>query len=890
MTDATPNPRARRTLRSSSLTLTLIGVIAAIALFGVGVFAAPADAQSPPVELSATPTESGVDLALSNFSGEWVYKIGPRSPCQETESPTVSVPGYLSGAYTVKAYGNSADCLFERDSLAETAFGSGPAPSLAASASDGVASLTLSNYDHDWWYSIYDDEWEGCEKVSNASVEVTSVEVRGYGKPRYSVIFINASSDSGCVSSIAYESLAMPITSLSASVNGAGEASLTLNNFAADWWYAIDGGSCVQVSGKTASGITGLQSGTRVAKAYGSANDCGADRDNLGETTFSTGPPPSLSASVSDGAISLSLSNYTLDWWYHITGGDCVRASGQAISGISGYAKRYNWTLIAGAYPTSSCVGDAIDSTILEMPAIRLSATVADDRSVSLTLANYGAAWHYKIDGGNCSRVSTNTVAGISGIQPGERSAKAYGSADDCGNDLNTLGETAFTVPSPPVALSATPTESGVDLALSNFSGEWVYKIGPRSPCQKAKSPTVSVPGYLSGAYTVKAYGNSANCLFERDSLAETAFGSGPAPSLAASASDGVASLTISNYDHDWWYSIYDEGWSSCEKVSDASVEVRGYGKPRYWIIFISASSDSRCVSSIAYASLAMPITSLSASVNDAGEASLTLNNFAADWWYAIDGGDCVQVVGRTASGITGLQSGTRGAKAYRSANDCNDDQNALGETAFTVLYPPAAAPTGLAASGGDSSVALSWDDPLDSSITGYQYRMRWAGVAWSAWTTIPDSDSSTTSYTFDGLDSGTEYRFRLRAVNGAGAGATAPNFHPWFVAVTTKDSPPPSAPAGLNAAGGDGSVALSWDDPSDSSITGYQYRMRWAGVAWSAWTAIPNSDSSTTSYTLNGLDNGTEYRFRLRAANGAGTGATAPNSHPWFVAATPEP
>ena len=128
----------------------------------------------------------------------------------------------------------------------------------------------------------------------------------------------------------------------------------------------------------------------------------------------------------------------------------------------------------------------------------------------------------------------------------------------------------------------------------------------------------------------------------------------GPSPSLAASVSDGLISLTLSGYDHDWWFSIYQNGvWERCERVSGASAEVRGYGKPRFWTTFIDASSDSGCVSSIAYTYLDMPMTSLSASVNDANEVSLTLSNFAGDWWHSIDGGDCVRATERTVGGIT---------------------------------------------------------------------------------------------------------------------------------------------------------------------------------------------------------------------------------------------
>ena len=99
-----------------------------------------------------------------------------------------------------------------------------------------------------------------------------------------------------------------------------------------------------------------------------------------------------------------------------------------------------------------------------------------------------------------------------------------------------------------------------------------------------------------------------------------------------------------------------------------------------------------------------------------------------------------------------------------------------------------------------------------------------------------------------------------------------------------------PARPAGLTAAPGDGSVTLSWDNPSDSTITGYQYRTRQAPPApgWGPWTAISGSGAETTSHAFTGLENGTEHRFKLRAVNALGNSAPAPAAAPWYVAATP--
>ena len=167
---------------------------------------------------------------------------------------------------------------------------------------------------------------------------------------------------------------------------------------------------------------------------------------------------------------------------------------------------------------------------------------------------------------------------------------------------------------------------------------------------------------------------------------------------------------------------------------------------------------------------------------------------------------------------------------------------------------PTPAAPTGLTATAGAGSVTLTWNNPSDSTITGYEYQSRWTGVVWQPWKAISGSGSSTMSHTVTGLTGGTEYRFHLRAVNANGSGTAAPNADPWYVAATPS-VPPPAAPTGLTATAGRESVTLSWNNPSDSTITRYEYNMRWTGVGWQPWKAIPNSGSSHDVAPRHGAD-----------------------------------
>ncbi len=153
-------------------------------------------------------------------------------------------------------------------------------------------------------------------------------------------------------------------------------------------------------------------------------------------------------------------------------------------------------------------------------------------------------------------------------------------------------------------------------------------------------------------------------------------------------------------------------------------------------------------------------------------------------------------------------------------------------------------------------------------------YQVRWKvkdsdDSTYTAWANIAvaDPDAPPTGYTVSGLTNGTAYTFKLRAVNASGEGDAA----------TVTATMQPAAPTNLTPAlgSGGGEVALSWDDPDNDTITGYQY----STDGGTTFTDIPNSahdEANATGYTVTGLTNGTEYTFKLRAVNLSGAGAAS--------------
>ena len=238
--------------------------------------------------------------------------------------------------------------------------------------------------------------------------------------------------------------------------------------------------------------------------------------------------------------------------------------------------------------------------------------------------------------------------------------------------------------------------------------------------------------------------------------------------------------------------------------------------------------------------------------------------------WYVILGNS-----GSTATTVTvpGLTNGTTlwfRVAAMTSAG--------VGEVSAQTLGTPYVAPAAafnLVSTPGDSSIALSWTAPAANgntalggpwSIVGYRIEQSADnGVTWVA-LADPLTPASTVTYTAYGLTNGLNYQFRITALTQAGSGAPA------FISGTPMTTP--SAVQGLVVSPSDGSVTFAWRAPlsnGGSVITGYQLEYCTPWCAAPATLAENNIDPLATSFTLNGLTNGSTYNFRLRARTAAG-------------------
>ena len=181
----------------------------------------------------------------------------------------------------------------------------------------------------------------------------------------------------------------------------------------------------------------------------------------------------------------------------------------------------------------------------------------------------------------------------------------------------------------------------------------------------------------------------------------------------------------------------------------------------------------------------------------------------------------------------------------------------------------------GLGAEGDNGKVKLSWDDPDNASITGWEYRYRQGAGSWDgvSWQSIAGSGATTTTHVVENLANGLVYWFQVRPTVSSGSA-------PVSFAVSATPFGAPLAPGDFEATPGDGQVALSWSAAAANGAPVLRYKVRYFRADFSdrrqaKWKVVPG-DSTARDTTITGLTNGVEYLFRVMAENEAGNGARA--------------
>ena len=215
---------------------------------------------------------------------------------------------------------------------------------------------------------------------------------------------------------------------------------------------------------------------------------------------------------------------------------------------------------------------------------------------------------------------------------------------------------------------------------------------------------------------------------------------------------------------------------------------------------------------------------------------------------------------------VSGLTNGVAYTFTVTVTNGVGTSAPSLPSNSVTPLPPPPAAPTGLQGAPGNNQVTLSWS----ASSGAVSYNVKKA-LSVNGPFTILKSLTSTT-YVDTAVKNNTSYFYVVTAVNASGAESSNSN------QIMVVPLAPLSAPVGLTAVAGPGSVALSW-----TAIPGTEFYY----VGRSVTSAGPfNIIASPVSNSLTDTSvvSGTTYYYAVEAyeiVNNGNTGEMSPFSAP---------
>ena len=192
---------------------------------------------------------------------------------------------------------------------------------------------------------------------------------------------------------------------------------------------------------------------------------------------------------------------------------------------------------------------------------------------------------------------------------------------------------------------------------------------------------------------------------------------------------------------------------------------------------------------------------------------------------YGIADGDSTQTVSIAAPANQFIHIEPTGDTRYRydlrARNDAGD--SAWSNVAYAMRVVPPPMPTNLSVVIHEEDLFVSWTAPSSGIVDSYEVELRQAEHV--LWTRFEVANTSTT-YTHDSPTPGTNYEYRVRAVNSGGVSDwTTPVSEVWF-----EGAAPPAVykpqPLGKR-------LIIRWEPSTTEGVTGYELRIRVDGGEW---------------------------------------------------------
>ncbi|XP_041052054.1 immunoglobulin-like and fibronectin type III domain-containing protein 1 [Carcharodon carcharias] len=170
-----------------------------------------------------------------------------------------------------------------------------------------------------------------------------------------------------------------------------------------------------------------------------------------------------------------------------------------------------------------------------------------------------------------------------------------------------------------------------------------------------------------------------------------------------------------------------------------------------------------------------------------------------------------------------------------------------------------------------ENCISFKWKPPKDDGGKPIEhYIIERQQVGKTTWTKIGEIDKSTTTFSFDKVEHGKKYKFKVWAENSEGISEALISD---IITAGRKAVPgPPEKPNILNASSN--SISIAWTPPRNiggSKIIGYNIERRKIGS--NIWSAVTDTPVTGKVWSVTDVVEGLEYEFRVIAVNSSGPG-----------------
>ena len=883
---------------------------------------AESDASTAAQPLDETLTASSVEattatLTLGNYSGEWYYKYtspnGGSCSSSAVTGSTASLTDLSSNtSYTFKAYSDNG-CTTANLLASASAFLTKPGKPTKPQAEAGTGSRTLvvtasvsgSGTLTKWQYKQkkgtgnFDADWTDISSTQ-ASLSHTITGLTDGTNYQYKVRTVNATgfgAESDASTAVQPLDETLTVSNIEATT-----ATLTIANWGKKaWHYKADAApdtACTSAGTDRAKDLTGLQTATAYVYAAYEDSSCSASKKLATADSFTTKPGKvtgltltsySQELAVSWTARSGTVTGYKVQWKsgaqeYNTTRQKTVTSGTQTT--ITNLADDTEYTVRVTAY-NGTGDGAPSDEAKGTPKAVTLAASALEDTTATLTIAYHPDAWYYKQQtpsAGTCQGpVAKGTkTAALTSLTPATSHVyKAYSDSGCTTTNLLATTSSFLTKPGQVANVTLTPYTGQMDVSWNAYSGTI---SGYRVEWKAGKDSWSSKDGITSNKTTLTGLRN--NAAYTVRVTAYNATGNGT-PSATASATPKAVALkakdveattaTLAMLFHrgKWWYAPFGKrGPANCTAVTGSTSDLTGL-TPATRYGYMAYTTD-QC-----HPRNRLPV----------GAQFLTKPG-KVDWIKVKPLVDGLEVRWRAVGGIlsgykiqwkSGNQDWNESARQRAAPRDLLVDTiPGLEKATLYTVRVMAYNDTGNGASSPEWSGSVLGAAALgviNIHATAAELVLTGWNEAWyyksdtSPHASCSDAVTGLNATALTGLIANTDYVYKAYEDSGCSTGkllATAPSF-PTLPGKPTQ----PTATAG----GGSGQLVLAAGVSGTAAITKWQYKQKKGTDAWDDdWTDI-SSTSTALIHTLTGLDDGTEYRYKVRAFNASGAGEASDES-----------